>query len=214
MSQIISTTVYTLDELSGAARENARSWYREHALNDDWYQNVFDEFIGICNILGVDIKMHKVPVPSGGSRQHLCIWFSGFCHQGSGAAFEGEYAYQPQAVYRIREHFPEDAELHRLTDSLQAIQLHNSGELCATIRHHGQHIHESCMAITVERHSPSGQDMTADSEAAITEAIRELARWLYNWLETEYGWQTSPAIVDEDITDGKYTFTETGQRFG
>ncbi|WP_185749288.1 hypothetical protein [Pantoea dispersa] len=55
MSKIISTTVYTLDELSDAARENARDWYREHALNDDWYQNVFDEFTGICNILGVDI---------------------------------------------------------------------------------------------------------------------------------------------------------------
>ena len=36
MSRIISTTVYTLDELSDAAREKARNWYREHALNDDW----------------------------------------------------------------------------------------------------------------------------------------------------------------------------------
>ncbi|HAW0896816.1 TPA: hypothetical protein JLK53_004553 [Escherichia coli] len=49
MSRIISTTVYTLDELSDAAREKARNWYREHALNDDWYQNVLDEFTGICN---------------------------------------------------------------------------------------------------------------------------------------------------------------------
>lgn len=69
MSRIISTTVYTLDELSGSARENARSWYREHALNDDWYQNVFDEFTGICSILGVDIKLYRVPLLSGGSRQ-------------------------------------------------------------------------------------------------------------------------------------------------
>lgn len=52
MSRIISITVYTLDELSESARGNARSWYREHALNDDWYQNVFDEFRDICNILG------------------------------------------------------------------------------------------------------------------------------------------------------------------
>ncbi|MEG6258788.1 antitoxin of toxin-antitoxin stability system [Enterobacter bugandensis] len=213
MSKIISTTVYTLDELSDAARENARDWYREHALNDDWYQNVFDEFTGICNILGVDIKLYRVPLLSGNRRQHHCIWFSGFCQQGSGAAFEGDYAYQPQAVYRIREHYPEDAGLHRIADLLQAIQLHNSGELRATIRHHGQHIHESCMAVTVERHS-SGQDMTADSEAAITEAIRELTRWLYGWLESEYGWQTSPDVVDDDIIAGEYTFTGDGQRFG
>lgn len=162
MSRIISTTVYTLDELSDAARENARNWYREHALNDDWYQNVFDEFTGICNILGVDIKLYRIPLLSGGSRQHHCIWFSGFCHQGSGAAFEGDYAYQPQAVYRIREHYPEDADLHHIADLLQTIQLYNSGELRATIRHHGLHIHESCMTVTVERHSLSGQDMTTD----------------------------------------------------
>lgn len=214
MSRIISTTVYTLDELSDAARENARDWYREHALNDDWYQNVFDEFCGICNILGVDIKLYRVPLLSGGSRQHHCIWFSGFCQQGSGAAFESDYTYQPQAVYRLREHYPEDADLHRIADLLQAIQLHNCGELRATIRHHGQHIHESCMTVTVERRSCSGQDMTTDSETAITEAIRELARWLYDWLESEYGWQTSSAIVDDDIIAGEYTFTESGQRFG
>ncbi|WP_320741261.1 antitoxin of toxin-antitoxin stability system [Enterobacter sp. 166D1] len=214
MSRIIDITVYTLDELSESARENARDWYRKHALNDDWYQNVFDEFFGICNILGVDIKTYRLSLLSGGSCQHFCIWFSGFCHQGDGAAFEGDYAYQPKAVYRIREHYPEDADLHRIADLLQATQLHNGGQLHATIRHHGQHIHENCMTITVERHSPSGQDIATDSEAAVTEAIRLLARWLYDWLESEYGWQTSPAIVDDDIIDGKYTFTESGQRFG
>lgn len=70
------------------------------------------------------------------------------------------------------------------------------------------------MAIMVERHSPSGQDITTGSEPAITEALQDLARWLYDWLESEYGWQTSPAIIDEDIIDNGYTFTGSGQRFG
>lgn len=91
MSRMISTTVYTLEELSESAREQARVWYREHALNDDWYQNVFDEFCGTCNILGVEINMYRIPRLSGGSRQHRCLWFSGFCHQGDGACFEGDY---------------------------------------------------------------------------------------------------------------------------
>ena len=95
MSRTISTTVYTLDELSDAARENARNWYRGHALNDDCYQNVFDGFTGICSILGVDIKRYTVPLLSGGNRQQPRIWFSDFCHQGDGACFEGDYAYQP-----------------------------------------------------------------------------------------------------------------------
>ncbi|HFT7230293.1 TPA: antitoxin of toxin-antitoxin stability system [Enterobacter chengduensis] len=214
MSRIISTTVYKLDELSESAWENARSWYREHALNDDGYQNVFDEFRDICNILGVDIKLYRVPHLSGGNRQQPCIWFSGFCHQGSGAVFEGDYAYQPQTVCRIREHFPEDTDLHRIADSLQAIQLHNSGELCATIRHHGQHIHESCMAIAVERHNLSGLGMSEGSEATATEALRDLARWLCGWLESDYEWQTSDVVTDQSIIAGEYTFTRSGQRFG
>lgn len=69
MSRIISTTVYTLDELPESAKEQARAWYREHALNDEGYQNVFDEFCGTCNILGVDIKMYTVPLLSVGNPQ-------------------------------------------------------------------------------------------------------------------------------------------------
>jgi len=153
--------------------------------------------------------MYTVPLLSDGNPR-----FSDFCHQGNGACFEGDYAYPPQAVYRIREHYPEDAELHRIADLLQAIQLHNGGQLRATIRHHDQYYHESTMVITVERHSPTGQDMAADSEDIVSNALRDLARWLYSWLESDYEWQTSPTVVDEAIISGDYTFTESGQRFG
>ena len=102
----------------------------------------------------------------------------------------------------------------KIADSLQAIQLHNSGELCATIRHHGQHIHESCMAIAVERHNLSGLGMSEGSEATATEALRDLARWLCGWLESDYEWQTSDVVTDQSIIAGEYTFTRSGQRFG
>lgn len=214
MSRIISTTVYTLDELSATAREKARTWYREQALNDDWYQFVFNDFRDTCSILGVEIRTYTVPLLSGGNRQLPAIWFSGFCHQGDGACFEGDYTWQPQAVYRLRERYPGGADLHRIADSLQAIQQHNDGQLRASIRHHGRYCHENDMTITVERHSPSGQDMTADSEDAVTDAIRELARWLYGWLESDYEWRTSDVVTDQSIRTAQYTFTESGQRFG
>ncbi|MFW7226981.1 MULTISPECIES: antitoxin of the YeeV-YeeU toxin-antitoxin system [unclassified Serratia (in: enterobacteria)] len=70
------------------------------------------------------------------------------------------------------------------------------------------------MTITVERHSPSGQCMTADSEDAVTDAIRELARWLYGWLESDYEWRSSDVVTDQLIRTGQYTFTGSGQRFG
>jgi hypothetical protein len=70
------------------------------------------------------------------------------------------------------------------------------------------------MAISVERDSPAHQDMTADTEETVTQALRDLARWLYRQLEQEYEYQTSDETVDEAIAANGYTFTEAGRRFG
>ena len=70
------------------------------------------------------------------------------------------------------------------------------------------------MAISVARDSPIWQDMTADAEDVITEALRDLARWLYRQLEREYEYLTSDEAVDDAITANEYTFTEDGRRFG
>ena len=70
------------------------------------------------------------------------------------------------------------------------------------------------MAIAVERDSPIGQDMIGEADDTVTEALRDLARWLYRQLEREYDYQTSDAMVDEAIAANDYTFTEAGRRFG
>ena len=67
---------------------------------------------------------------------------------------------------------------------------------------------------SVERDSPTCQDMTADAEEAVTEALRDLARWLYRQLEREYQYQTSDAMIDEAIIANGFTFTNSGRRYG
>jgi len=56
--------------------------------------------------------------------------------------------------------------------------------------------------------------MTADAEDVVTEALRDLARWLYRQLEREYDYLSSDEMVDETIFANGYTFTEIGGRFG
>lgn len=68
--------------------------------------------------------------------------------------------------------------------------------------------------ITVTQNSPTGQTMTTDAEAAVSEALRGLAFWLYRQLENEYDWLTSDAAVDEALLINEYTFTEAGLRAG
>ena len=70
------------------------------------------------------------------------------------------------------------------------------------------------MSVDVTRDSPTWQPPTEDAEVAVLEAIRDLARWLYRQLQTEYDHLTSDEAIEEGIIVNDYTFTETGRRFG
>jgi hypothetical protein len=73
MPDIICTTVYRFPELSDAAKEKARSWYREAAFHDDWWDAVFDDFERVCDSLGVSLKTRSVRLMGGSTRQKPCI---------------------------------------------------------------------------------------------------------------------------------------------
>jgi hypothetical protein len=214
MPRIVETTVFRLDELSEQARDKARDWYREASAYVDWHECVFDDFETICAILGVRLKTRSVRLFGGGTRQKPCIWFSGFSSQGDGASFEGSYGFAKGATKAIRAHAPQDSELHRISDGLQAIQRRNFYQLCAEISQSGRYFHEYTISITVERDSPNNQGMTVDAEDTLIELLRDLARWLYRQLERENNYQTSNEVTDEAILANECTFTGEGRRFG
>lgn len=214
MPEIIETTVYRLTELSDAAKDKARAWYREGGFDYDWHDAVYEDFRQITEILGVRFKTRTIRLMGGGSRQEPCIWFRGFWSQGDGASFECFYAYRKSASAEIRAYAPKDETLHRIADALQSTQRRNFYQLRAEASHRGHYCHEYCMSISVERDSPTWQDMTADAEDTVIEAMRDLARWLYRQLEREYEHLSSDASVDETIIANEYTFTEAGCRFG
>ena len=212
MPEIVEILVYRLDELSAPARERARAWYRERALDPDWHESVFDDFEAICAILGVALATTPVPLMGSGSRPRPRICFSGFCSQGDGACFEGVYGYSRGAATLIRQHAPTDSVLHRIADALQAVQRRHFYGLRPDVRQRGRNVHELTMAISVER--ASGDAAPAKDAGIVIEALRDLARWLYRQLEREHDYQTSDATVDEAIAANGWTFTEDGRRLG
>lgn len=214
MPEIISVTVYQIDELSSAAREKARCWYRETLDCFSWWDTVYEDFLRICAIIGVDVAAVSRRAAGGCGVCDSCIYFRGFSSQGDGASFEGVYKYAPRAAHEIRQYAPQDEALHAIADQLTALQRRNFYQLTATITHRGLYYHEYTMRIDVTRDSPSGQDMTADAEEGITEALRDLARWLYRSLEKEWDYQSSDEAADEAIRTNEYTFTVDGCRFG
>lgn len=214
MPEMIETTVYTFEELDERAMARARDWYRQASADDDWHELVFEDFERICEIIGVDLATRPVRLHGGGTRQKPCIWFSGFASQGDGACFEGSYSYRKGASRAIRAYAPRDERLVAIADQLQQIQRKNLYALEARLTHRGRHYHEHSMEITVERNSDRFQPPTADAEGGVSEALRDLARWLYRQLEQEYDHQMSNEVVDEGIIANRYTFTEAGSRFG
>jgi hypothetical protein len=214
MPAIIETTVFQINELSDEAREKARDWYRQNGFDYDWYEFANDDFARICDIFGIELRTTAVQLYGGGSRRKPCIWFSGFWSQGDGACFEGDYSYRRGSAAAIRGYAPKDVELHRIADDLAEVQRRNFYQLRARSSHRGRYYHENCMEIGVERDSPAVQDMTPDAEDAVTEALRDLARWLYARLEEEYGHLASNEAVDAVIGMNEYSFTAEGRRFG
>lgn len=199
--------------MSESAKEKARAWYREGGFDYDWYGFVFEDFGRICECLGVRLKTSPVRLVGGGTRNEPGIHFTGFWSQGDGASFQALYSYRKGASRAIRDYAPNDTVLHGIADSLQETQRCNFYQLRADVSHRGHYYHEYCMAASVERESPTYQDITADAEDTVIEAFRDLARWLYRQLESEYSALTSDKMVDDTIVANGYTFTASGLRF-
>ena len=217
MPRIIETTVYEIHELEEAAKARARNWYVTQVLNNDpqWHDAVLNDFETICGILGITIRTLE-PRRSGAGgtgASRRCIWFSGFCQQGDGASFEGTWEHAAGASRRIREHAPLDERLHAIADALTAAQRPNFYQLAARITHRGRYSHEYCMQFEIERDDDQGREPTEGSERAVSEAMRDLARWLYRTLEAEYESESSDSVVDDAIHANEWPFRADGTFF-
>ena len=214
MPQVIATTVYRLDELPEGARDRARAWYREGGFDYDWYDVVYGDFQRIAEFLGICLKTRVSRLVGGRTREDPCIWFSGFWSQRDGACWEGTYSYRKSAAADLRAYAPQDQTLHRIAENLQAAQRQNFYQLRAEVSHRGTYYHAFTMAVSVTRDSLAATEVSGDAESVVTEALRDLANWLYRQLEQEYDHLTSDEAVDETLVANGYTFTEEGRRFG
>lgn len=179
-----------------------------------WYDAVYSDFQAICEIVGITLRT-RAAARTGpqATAETPCVWFSGFCHQGAGACFEGTWEYARGSRRRIREHAPQDKRLHAIADALSAVQRPNLYELGTGIRHHGHYYHEYCMQIDIYRNSERTQEPTDGAAEAVTEAMRELARWLYRSLEAEYENEASDTTIDETLRANEWAFTSNGAFF-
>ena len=210
--RVVETNVFQYDELDDRAKERAREWYSRHVFEDscDW-EFVYENAAEVADIFGIDLRQRRVQLVGGGHRYEPSIYFSGFWSQGDGACFEGTYRYAKGATKKIREYAPQDKELHRIADELQAVQRKHFYHLIASMNHRGHYCHSGCMSVEVERNEDRYRDI-GDAEDDIRQLMRDFADWIYGRLSDEYDYQTSDEAVEEAIRANEYEFDEEGER--
>lgn len=192
--------VFSFAELSDEAKEKARAWYREGALDYDWWGSVYDDAKTIGDLMGIEIDD---------------IFFSGFASQGDGACFTGRYRYAPNALAAVKNYAPQATDLHDLAQSLETAQILAALQglrLAATIvlgRGSNYYSHSGTMDVTVYDTNDETRDI-GNLEENIQEAMRNFADWIYGRLEDEHDWLTSDEAVDDSLMTNEYEFDVDG----
>lgn len=192
-------TLYTFDELSDAAKEKAREWFRRDYPDWGWLNGVYETAMTAGEHLGIEID---------------AINFSGFWSQGDGARFRGSYRFKKGWRSALLHEFGPGDTLNQLLDigqQLQEAQARQFYKLVATVTYRGHYEHSGCTSIDVSHDEDPCRDI-GDCEDAVIQALREFMDWIYKMLEKEYDWLRSDEAVDESIIANEYTFLENGKR--
>ena len=210
-----SCRTYTFAELSESAKQRARDDYTSRDYpHDDWWDDVYEDAVCMAKIIGIEISETAHKGRSGKTFRTIAISFSGFCSQGDGACFEGDYEFAPEAISKISAE-TNDGELIRIAVELYTLQLTRRmtglAYFSASIKTSGRGSHSGTMDVTTnteEFDEDSGEVLSNDVEDEVTQLMRDFADWIYSRLEAEHDWLHSDECVDAALED--HEFDENG----
>lgn len=199
-------TLYTFDELSDDAKDQARGWWREDSDAFEWSADtVIEDAATVADLFGLDINNKPVKLMGGGTRYDPEVYYD--LGRASYAAFTGTYRYKAGALKAVKDWCSSDTDLHQIVESLQRAQQKQFYKLIAYCTYH----HYYGFRVEVFHEDDNYRDIS-NAEDDIKEALKDFAHWLFKRLQEEYEWTFSDENVDESIIANEYTFTEDGER--
>ena len=214
-TEVEEQTEFKFSELSESAKQTAREHYTSGEYPGyEWWEDVYDDAVRMGSLMGIAISSTTRRTTSGRCYQDIDISFSGFCSQGDGASFEGDYSFVPDAVQKIKSEC-NDEELIRIAQELTLLQvtrrIKGLEPFSATIKADGRYSHSGTMNVTVTADDDGmNDDPVTEIEEPITQLMRDFADWIYKNLETEYDYLCSDEYVNEHLEDGDDLFDEDG----
>ena len=119
----VADKTFTFAELDERTKDKVRDQHRDDAFYDDWWDAVYEDAIRMGALLGIEIGTKQRRTMNNKTISYPAINFSGFCSQGDGACYEGNYRYAKDAVAKVTAEAPQDKELARIATELTALQV-------------------------------------------------------------------------------------------
>lgn len=202
MVRVITETkeIFKFDELSESQKESAiQKFYAE-----DWPEldHVKEDLKSVAAILGLEFETDR--------NGHDSVYWSGFWSQGDGASFAGKWSYSKGMTRAIRQYAPQDETLHSIADRIAGISRRFFYNISARVNQGGRCCHEMTMGLDLDLPDSTSQINFSNAESDLLECFRDLARWFYRALESEYDYQTSPEAFGELCEANDYEFDKEG----
>ena len=188
---------YSFNDLSDEAKQvafnnnsdiNVECW--------DWYDYTKDDFHTILELIG----FHNIDSN-----------FCGFYSQGVGASFSANYRYEKGCLKAVKQHAPNDTELHSIVKGIISHQKDNGYLLSCEVSQRGNYSHSDTMRFNWYKND-DGFDWKNDFiENDLEQLFRGLADWYYSQLENEYEYLTSFDTVVEMLEANEIQFLENGE---
>lgn len=196
--RIVETKVYTFEELSAPAKQNAIENHRDINTHDGWWEPIFEGITEEANAKGFHVGN---------------IYFSGFWSQGDGAMFE--YTTLGDTLLN---NFVDQLDLSPMRKSwLRTITFADSKGV-----HRGHYYHENCCThlLDFEPNGSSGTNIDAwinsfadQFEEFVISEYKTLCRELYSRLSEYNDELTSDEEVADTLIANEYEFTKDGNIF-
>lgn len=207
----ISINLYGIDELSKEAQEQAFEKYQNFNVeNDNWYDFEFDDFVALCNTIGINIPVNGIS-------------FSGFWSQGDGSTFSSSIDILP-FINGIRQQAWKDYAPQLTFDfspcpcTERIINLIRKRLIECDLRtkkpNRGYWIdYHSDYSIgeTWEKEFPNIENELTKLDKWIECCLNILNNHLYRALQEQYEYETSPEALIQTFIANEYHFTEDGK---
>ena len=196
----VTIEIFKFSELSEQSKQIAIDQYRgsDH-LDYDWFDYSTSDFQFILEMIGF------TNIDSG---------FSGFCSQGDGANFIGDYSYKAGCLKAIKEHAPTGVQLHSIVQGIVSHMKDYGYKLeCYITRYNTRYEHSNTMSFDWTMQSGECVDWKNDFiENEINQLFRDLADWYYRQLESEYEYLNSDECIAELLESNDYNYLESGKQ--